>query len=196
MVSRLQKIREHWQATADTCEKLIMPPPKPEAEILNFVANQTIIKADVAKSANDLTVATPELINERICILASDMNLPHSWAEAVVKIQVMNKPVSISQNSWLDIQETCNQLYRDNFGLLKLIINHEWQLSDIFGCHPTIPLVGFDIMGLILLLHQGDEVVGVNKQRIKILKKSGSEVVLSKSLSPTGERVLLHELIN
>ena len=57
-------------------------------------------------------------------------------------------------------------------------------------------MIRFDAMGLLLLLHQGDEVVGVNKYRIKILKKNGSKLVLNKSLQPAGERVLLHELIS
>ncbi len=111
-----------------------------------------------------------------------------------MKLQAKDKPKNITQSSWLDIQEACTQLYRDNFGLLKLIVNHEWQLGDIFGCHPAAPINTFDCMGLLLLLHEGDEVVGVNKQRIKILKSSGSLVVFSRSLSPAREKVLLHEL--
>lgn len=193
MALNLQKIREYWQATADTCEPLVLK--KSEAEILNFAANHEVSKAEAAQPANDLLLAAPELINERIYILASDMNLPHLWAEAVVRLQAMNRPASIPQNSWLDIQEACNQLYRDNFGLLKLIITHEWQLSEIFGCHPSVPLIRVDMMGLLLLLHQGDEIVGINKEKIKILRKTGSMNVFSRRLEkPTRGRVLLHEL--
>jgi hypothetical protein len=189
MASRLKKFREYLKETVNTCEKLVPQKPKQEAVILKYVAKQ-----DIIKPANDLIPATPEIINERACILANDMGLPFEWAEAIAKLQAIDKPKNITHSSWLDIQSGCTQLYRNDFRLLKLIINHNWLVSDIYGCHPVVPLARFDCMGLVLLLHQGDEVVGVNKQRIKILKSSGSSVVFSRKLGGTGEIVLLHEL--
>ena len=187
MASRLQKTREYWQQKANACESSIEP--KPKAEVFQYEETQELIKP-----ARGLAPLSAREIEERIFILATDMNLPHLWAEAIVKLQEKERPKNISQASWLEIQEACTQLYRDSFGLLKLIINHDWELKDIFGCDPKVPMIRGDMMGLLLLLHQGDEVVGVNKHRIKILKKSGSKLVFSRSLQPTGERGLLHEV--
>lgn len=189
MASRLKKVLEYWEATAGTYEKLVPPKAKPEAIIFQYEAKKAI-----TTPAENNTLVTPELINERAYILASDINLPTEWAEAVVKLHSINRPRNIPQGSWLEIQEACAKFYCDDFGLLKLIINHEWSLSDIFGCHSVAPMTRFDMMGLLLLLHTGDEIVGVNKQQIKILRKTGSMNVFSKSLS-SAEGVLLHELL-
>jgi hypothetical protein len=87
MASRLQKIREYWQATADTCKKLIEL-PLPARVVFEYKA-----KKDIIKPANDLIPSTQELTYERACILSSDMNLPFEWAQAIVKLQVKEKPL-------------------------------------------------------------------------------------------------------
>ena len=188
MASFLKGFDEYWQNAANTCQKLIAPRIKSKAVILQYVP-----KIIIEKPAKKDISATPELIEERICVLIDDSKLPPPWAEAVVKLQAMSRPLIIPPNSWQDIQFAGNQLYRDNFGLLKLIISYEWSLHDIYGCNLKAPMFRFDEMGLLLLLHQGDEVVEVNAERIKILHKSGSITCLKKrQVKPTEENLLFN----
>jgi hypothetical protein len=189
MASRLKKFKEHLKETASNCQKLVAQKPKQEAVILKYVAKQ-----EIKKPANDSIPATHELIYERSCILVSDMNLPFEWAEAVVKLRAKEKPKIIPQSSWLEIEAACTQLYTDDFALLKLIINNEWSLEDIYGCNKVASLVRVDCMGLLLLLHQGDEVVGVNKECIKILRRSGKVNYLHRRLEQKIKVDLLYEL--
>lgn len=190
MASFLKGLDEYWRDTDDTYQKLVESKPRPKAVVFKYEPKKAI-----DKPTEKNTSGTPEFTEERSYILASDMQLPFEWAKAITRLQAMEKPKNITHSSWQDIQEGCNQLYRNDFGLLKLIINHEWQLEDVFGCHPAAPMTRFDMMGLLLLLHQGDKVVGVNKQRIKILRKTGSINVFRKSLAPANGRVLLYELV-
>jgi len=189
MVSFLKGFDEYWRATADTCQKLVAPREKPKAVIFQYEPKKAI---DRPTEKN--TSATPELIHERSCILASDMNLPFEWAEAVVKLRSIERPQMIPQSSWLEIKAACSQLYMDDFALLKLIINNGWVGEDIYGCHSGAPLFRFDCMGLLLLLHQGDEVVGVNKERIKMIRRSGAVNHLYKKLHQQIKVGLLYEL--
>ena len=192
MASFLKGLNEYWRDTADTCKPLVTQKLKSEAVVFEYVAQKHVSKL---LPANDLMPATSELTNERVYILASDMSIPFEWAEAVVKLRSIRKPQLIPQSSWLEIKAASTQLYTDDFALLKLIINNDWSLEDIYGCHPAAPMTRFDMMGLLLLLHQGDEVVGVNKQRIKILRRTGSINVFRKSLAPATGRVSLYELV-
>jgi hypothetical protein len=52
----------------------------------------------------------------------------------------------------------------------------------------------FDVMGLLLILHQGDEIIGVNEQRIKIQRRSGKVNYLYKRLDQQMKVDLLYEL--
>lgn len=185
MTSFLKGLNEYLQTNAGVHQKLVTTSLKPKAVVFEFKAKQP---------ANDLILAIPELIYERACILSTDINLPHLWADAVVKLRATEKPQIIPQSSWLDIKEAYDQLYRDDFALLKLIINNDWSLEDIYGCNKLAPLPRVDCMGLLLLLHQGDEVVGVNKERIKILRKSGKTNYLHRRLDQQIRVGLLYEL--
>jgi hypothetical protein len=183
MASRLQKIREYWQATADTGQKLVEPKPKPKAVVLRYESKVEKVQPDLA-----------EVIYERACMLACDMQLPFEWADAIVKLRSIKKPLAIPQSSWLEINAACIKLYMDDFALLKVIISNDWATEDIYGCNKFAPLVRVDCMGLLLLLHQGDEVVGVNKERIKILRRSGKVNYLYKKLDQQMKVDLLYEL--
>ena len=110
--------------------------------------------------------------------------------EGVSKICAIERP----QSSWLEIEAACNQLYTDDFSLMKLIINNGWSLDDVYGCNKAAPLVRVDCMGLLLLLHQGDEVVGVNRERIKILRRSGKVNYFHGRLDQQMKVSLLYEL--
>ncbi len=184
MAVLLQAFDEYWQSTASTRQKLIEP-QKPKAIVLRYESK-----------AKEVQLEPSELIYERACILACDMNLPFEWANAVVKLRSIKKPLAIPQSSWLEIKAACTQLYMDDFALLKLIVSHNWAVEDIYGCNKLAPLVRVDCMGLLLLIHKGDEVVGVNKERIKILRRSGKVNYLHRRLDRQMKVDLLHELVD
>ena len=189
MTSFLKGFDEYWRATADTCQKLVAPHEKQKAVILKYEPKKAI---DRPTEKN--TSATSELIHERSCILSSDMNLPLEWAQGIVKLRAIKKPPMIPQSSWVEIKAACDQLYMDDFALLKLIINNGWSLEEVYGYNKFAPLVRVDCMGLLLLLHQGDEVVGVNKERIKILRSSGAVNYLYRRLNQQMKIDLLYEV--
>lgn len=189
MASFLKGFDEYWRANADTRQKLVAPREKPKAVIFQYEPKKAI-----DRPTEQNTSATSELIHERSCILSNDMNLPFKWADAVVKLRSIERPQMISQTSWLEIKSACTQLYMDDFALLKLIINNGWSLEDVYGCNKVAPFVRVDCMGLLLLLHQGDEVVGVNKERIKILRRSGKVNYLYKRLDQRMKVGMLYEL--
>ena len=189
MASFLKGLDEYWRDTDDTYQKLVESKPRPKAVVFKYE-----LKKAIDKPTEKNTSGTPEFTEERSYILASDMNLPFEWAEAVVKLRSIKKPQLIPQSSWLEIKAACTQLYADDFALLKLIINNDWSLEDIYGCNKAAPLVRVDCMGLLLLLHQGDEVVGVNKKHIKILRRSGKVNYLHRRLDQQMKVGLLYEL--
>jgi hypothetical protein len=178
----LKKLNEYLQAIAGTHSNLIES-QRPKAIVLRYEPKATEVERE-----------SSELIYERACILASDMNLPFEWADAVVKLRAIRKPQLILQSSWLEIKAACSQLYTDDFALLKLIINHDWAVEDIYGCNRFAPIVRVDYIGLLLLLHQGDEVVAVNRERIKIIRRSGKVNYLYKRLDQQMKVDLLYEL--
>ena len=184
MASRLRAIREYWRATADTCQKLVAPKQEPPALAIQYAI----------RHQEEEKLESAEFVYERACILASDMNLPFKWAEAIVKLRTIRKPQAIPQSSWLDMKSACAQLYMNDFTLLKVIVNNGWSLEDVYGCNKLAPLVRVDCMGLSLLLHQGDEVVEVNKERIQILRRSGKVNYLYKRFHRQMKVSLLYEL--
>lgn len=157
---------QYWQ-TADTGKKLVPLKQKRKKVVLNFANN----------NIQQVSFELPELeevIEERACILASDIELPFDWAYAVVKLRNVNRPKNIPIASWLEIEKACATLYNNNFELLKKIIAYDWSLPDIYGCKPNNPCNIFNSMGLLLLLKPTDSIVEVRKDSIKIRTKSGN----------------------
>jgi len=179
---------QYWQESVNTDWKLVSERPKRKAVILNFCN----------KKVQEVKFEVPELeevVEERACILASDMDLPFEWAEVVVKLRNTQKPKNITMSSWLEINKACDILYADNFALLKAIIAHGWSLHDIYGCSPNNPCNSFDNMGLLLLLKLTDKIIEVRNDSIKIRSKSGSITGFYKRLKRDAKTSLLHELI-
>lgn len=168
MSAFLKDFDEYWQTVANTNFKKLVPQKQiRKAVVLNYIH----------KEFQELKFELPELeevVEERACILASDINLPFEWAYAVTKLHNIQKPRNIPAASWLDITNTYPILYADNFALLKAIISHDWSLHDIYGCSSNNPCSSFDNMGLLLLLKPTDKIIEVRKDSIKIRSKSSS----------------------
>ena len=186
MPSLLGSFNQYWQESSVARQKLVAPKYKRKAVILNYT-----------KSKREVTFNLPEsfeLVEERACILASDIGLPFEWAEAVIKLRNMIKPSNISVDYWQNIQDASDILYANNFTWLKTIIACGWSLHDIYGCSFNKPCTSFTDMGLLLSKNRQEGIVLVDEDSIKLQKKGGSIVSFYKSLFSSTERVLLYEL--
>lgn len=183
----LRDFDHYWQTLANTNKKLVPQKQIRKAVVLNYVN----------KEIQELKFEIPELeevVEERACILASDIELPFEWAYAVTKLRNIRKPENIPLTSWLAIENASSLLYADNFALLKSIIDHGWSLYDIYGCHPNIPCNNFATMGLLLLIKQGDKIIEVRKDSIRIRSKSDNVGSFYRRVECGITTTLLHEL--
>ena len=111
-----------------------------------------------------------EQIEERIAIIEHDGQIPYDWALPIAKIQLRAKPKSITKEKWQIIINNLEMLIY----YLQDIILHQWTISDIFGCHPIAPEKRFDVMGLLMLLNEGDRIIEVSRDVIRIQGGRGS----------------------
>ncbi len=89
---------------------------------------------------------------------------------SIAKIQLRAKPESITKEKWQIITNNLEMLIY----YLRDIICHKWTISDIFCCHPIAPEKRFDVMGLLMLLNEGDRIIEVSKDVIRIQGGRGS----------------------
>ena len=160
----LKSFDQYWQESANTNQKLVAPKYKRKAVVLNY---------STERKEQEVIPESLELIEERACILASDVGLPLKWAEAVVKLRNIKRPSNIPIDSWFNIQRACNILYADDFRLLKEIVAYDWSIYDIYGCGINNPCNSFDQMGLLLLLKPTERIIEVQKECIRVSSNSG-----------------------
>ena len=184
----LRLFNQYWQESANTGQKLVASKYKRKAVVLNF-SNKNIQEFKFNPPEFD------EIIEERACILASDIGLPFEWAEAVVKLRNIKKPKNIAATSWLEIEKVCATLYADHFALLKAIIVHGWSLYDIYGCNLSNPYSSFDKMGLLLLLKPTDRIIEIREDCIKIRSKGGNVSSFYSKREQRSNQPLLHDLV-
>lgn len=141
---------------------------------------QSLKNKDYKAFVTPITLVTPkndniqdyiiEQLEERVAIIEYDGQIPYDWALPIAKIQLRAKPESISEEKW--------QLIISNLETLPLYLNdiilHQWTISDIFGCHPIAPEKRFDVMGLLMLLNEGDRIIEVSRDVIRIQGGRGS----------------------
>jgi len=187
MTAFLKNFDEYWQTNAGTRQKLVPPKLKRKAVILNYI-NKEVQGSKFEPSELE------EVVEERACILASDIELPFDWAYAVTKLRNIARPKNIPMSSWLELENACSMIYADNFVSLKAIIDHDWLLSDIYGCSLNNPCSSFDNMGLLLLLRPTDQIIEVKQECIKIRSKNGSISAFYRKLEPDIKRFLLYEV--
>lgn len=189
MAILLKSFNQYWQTKADTDQKLVPLKPKRQAVILNYTNKEKEVQKVIPEPPEP-----EEVIEERACILASDIGLPYKWAESVVRLRNTERPKNIPASSWLEIETACSMLYTDNFALLKEIIAQEWSLYEVYGCSPSNPCTSFNDMGLLLLVRRTDTIIEVRKEYIKIRSKSGSISSFYKRMDQNVKRFLLHEM--
>jgi hypothetical protein len=191
MAILLKSFDQYWQTKANTNQKLVQLKPKRQAVILNYTSREKEVQRAIIEPPEP-----EEVIEERVCILASDIGLPFEWAESVVRLRNMERPKNIPASSWFEVETACSILYADNFALLKKIIAQGWSLYDVYGCSLSNPCISFNDMGLLLLLKPTDTIVEVRKECIKVRSKSGSITGFYKRLEQNRTVYLLYELMS
>ena len=186
----LTNFNQYWQKKSDTDKKLILQKPKQQAVILNYPNKLKEVQRAIIEP-----LEPEEVIEERACILASDIGLPYEWAETIVKLRNMERPKSIPASSWEEIETACFMLYDHNFILLKKIIAHNWSLYDVYGCSPDAPVTSFNVIGLVLLLKPADTITQVREECIKIRSYSGSINSFYKRIEQNIKSVLVCDII-
>lgn len=189
MAILLKNFDQYWQTKANTDQNPVSFKPKRQAVILNYTSRKEEVQRVIVEPPEP-----EEVIEERACILASDIGLPYKWAESVVRLRNTERQKNIPASFWEEIEIACSMLYDNNFALLKEIIAQDWLLYDIYGCSPTNPYTSFNDMGLLLLLKPTDTIIEVRKECIKIRSKSGSITGFYRRREEKVERSLLYEM--
>lgn len=188
MAILLKNFDQYWQTKANTDQNPVSLKPKRQAVILNYTSRKEEVLWAIIEPPEP-----EEIIEERACILASDIGLPYKWAESIVRLRNYQRPKNIPASSWLEIETSCSMLYDNNFALLKEIIAQGWSLYDIYGCSPSNPYTSFNDMGLLLLLKPTDTIIEIRKECIKIRSKSGSITGFYRRTAEGINRFLLYE---
>lgn len=190
MAILLANFNQYWQTKANTEQKLVPQKPKQQAVILNYTSRKEEVQRVTPEPPEP-----EEIIEERACILASDIGLPYKWAETIVRLRNIEIPKSIPVSSWEEIETACSMLYDNNFVLLKEIVAKGWSLYDIYGCSHSNPCTSFNVKGLVLLLKPTDAIIEVREECIKIRSYSGSINSFYKRIEQNVECVLLCDII-
>ena len=81
-------------------------------------------------------------------------NIPSLWSNAIAILTERTKPKGISEPRWRDITKRLDSLIHEERKHFLKMIEYEWPLVDVFGCHKFAPDVRIDAMGLLMLLPQ------------------------------------------
>jgi len=110
---------------------------------------------------------------ERAAIIEYDGKIPREWAEKLALVQQRLKPQSFPKNRWSRVLEVIDYLTTNGRDRLAEIISCGWELKDVFGCHASAPCYRSDCMGLLMLFHEGDEILSVTHEVIAIKRHRG-----------------------
>ncbi len=100
----------------------------------------------------------------------SSEHLPASWIDGVARLRTMDIPDCFSVERWRYIVDDADAFLKQ-WGVAAA--NLGWSAHDLFGVHPAAPVVRFDAMGLIPLLH-GNPVIALTETTATLRGSSGS----------------------
>lgn len=158
--------------------------PEPTAEFCNAlkepVAPMDNRPAASGGNANELIAAavaapapqyflTPEKAvetwEERAAHLEYDAGLPREWAEHLARLIVGEPPDDFSPIRWQAALDAA-LIFADKWAAKAHRLG--WDVSEVFGLHPTAPAARVDCRGLAWLLGDGSEVVAMDRSGAEI----------------------------
>lgn len=154
---------------------------------------------DLALSASAADVAhvgtaTGNEINEinELSGISPEHDAPDEWAVGVAALRCMPPPAMVSQVAWTLLVADAQAFLAEWGGVAAAL---GWSAYDVFGVHPTRPLIRYDYMGLIPLI-RGRAVVALTADEAAIETPRGQRLVYRrhKDQGEMPDRVLLWEL--
>ncbi len=107
---------------------------------------------------------------ERAAILEYDANLPRAWAEHFARLELDGPPGDFSPTRWQAALDGA-LAFLDQWGAEAHRLG--WDVSEVFGLHPTAPAARVDCRGLAWLLGDGSHVVAMDRSGAEIRKSGG-----------------------
>jgi hypothetical protein len=135
------------------------------------------------------------ILEERASIFCEEAKIPYEWAAAILRLNLRQKPLSMSDERWNNIKTALNLLCENNCKILKTIISYDWSIADIFGCYKQQPEKVYYSKYLLMLLNDGTKIIGVSDRAIKT--QNGRGVVQSYNRPCASyhiQQVLIHDL--
>lgn len=113
---------------------------------------------------------TVETWEERAAHLEYDAGLPRAWAEHFAKLIVGETPGDFSPTRWQAALDGA-LAFADKWAAEAHRLG--WDVSEVFGLHPTAPAARVDCRGLAWLLGDGSQVVTMDGASAEISTRGG-----------------------
>ena len=123
----------------------------------------------IPAECEDAAAILRDKYEERAAILEYDANLPREWAEHFARLE-MNGPGDFSPVRWQAALDGA-LAFADTWGAEAHQLG--WDVSEVFGLHPTAPAARVDCRGLAWLLGDGSQVVAMYRSGAQIRKPNG-----------------------
>lgn len=163
---------------ADQEEKFSTCSPARPAELCNTLKVIPPSIAALAGNTNEHIPAEREAAatilrdkyEERAAILEYDANLPRAWAEHFARLELNGPPGDFSPTRWQAALDGA-LAFAGTWGAEAHRLG--WDVSEVFGLHPTAPAARVDRRGLAWLLGDGSQVVAMDRSGAQIRKPNG-----------------------
>jgi len=135
------------------------------------------------------------ILEERASIFCEEAKIPYEWSAAILRLNLRQKPLSMSVERWNNIKAALNLLCENNCKILKTIISYDWSIADIFGCYKQQPEKVYSSMGLLMLLNDKTKIIEVSDRAIKTRNSRGVTQSYNRICSSYHvQQVLIHDL--
>jgi hypothetical protein len=146
--------RETWKAAALMHAKAAEAPVQ-SAENRPTLAALAALAGHHAKieNSNQPPKRFTEAQNEQAAVVEPDAHGPHTWSEAVAKLDPGEPPIDVPTKRWMRFIDDC-RLFLDG-GDAARAFALGWGALDLFGCDRERPFARIDHMGLLWLINGG-----------------------------------------
>ena len=174
--------------------RLLMNGDKLRVEAPAPLPDELVEQLKAAKPAllNLLTKVEPEVDarpGASIVLLVTPDGVPPAWTQGVCDLLAVARPAGWPESQWAALREDGFTFLRDHGAEAAGL---GWRLLDLFGVHPTRPLVRYDAMGLVVLLN-GKRIVELHHDRAIIEDHQGQRTSFARCPAPPS-RVLIWRL--
>ena len=201
-VTQTLKKAEYWVNFREECAAYIEKHLREKAVAIELIAIPTIKEELVftpPKNKQYIPVHNADaefIFEERASILCENANIPYEWAAVILRLNLRQKPFSMSNEQWNNIKAVLDLLCKNECDILKTIIAHNWTIAHIFGCDQKAPEMAFHNMGLAMLLKETDRLDNISDKAIMIRNSRGVITSYSRpNINTKNNQVLIYELL-